>query len=67
MDEWKKKENKRRIDCTYMIEVEIALVAAQVILLLVSDKGLFFVAVPCVSPNEDAMNRKGKREKIKNK
>ena len=50
-----------------MIEVEIALVAAQVILLLVSDKGLFFVAVPCVSPNEDAMNRKGKREKIKNK
>ncbi len=30
-----------------MVEVEIALVAAQVILLLVSDKGLFLMAVSC--------------------
>ena len=33
---------------TYMVEVEIALVAAQVILLLVSDKGLVFMPVSCV-------------------
>lgn len=61
---WMEKEaNKSRIYCTYMIEVEIAFVAAQVILLLVSNKGLFFVAVPCVCPNEAAMNRKERERK----
>lgn len=60
-----KEANKSRIYCTYMIEVEIAFVAAQVILLLVSNKGLFFVAVPCVCPNEAAMNRKERERKYK--
>lgn len=49
-----------------MIEVEIALVAAQVILLLVSDKGLFLMAVPCGCPSEKAaMDRKEKEKNNK--
>ena len=55
----------KKFICTYMIEVEITLVAAQVILLLVSDKGLFFVAIPCVCPSEDPIDRKERgKEKI---
>ena len=61
-----------------MVEVEIALVAAQVILLFVSDKGLLLMAVSCarvqgvrVEPEENWKERTGsegeKREKERKK
>ena len=55
-----------------MVEVEIALVAAQVILLFVSDKGLLLMAVSCarvqgvrVEPEENWKERTGRESEKK--
>lgn len=52
-----------RVVFTHMVEVEITLVAAQVILFLVSDKRLFFVSVSCVYPKKRDGPEAGPREK----